>query len=138
MIQNGFDTIDTATKEAKRILKDVLGIDATDRQVRIAISDYGKRSKPNEDPNIEKLSKIKRLGRLISALEDVKKKKRPLKTGAKRDKVDQDERELTQQINELLKEIPLTEQEQEGFYKTAYEKMTTRLKNKESSECSYF
>jgi hypothetical protein len=130
LIQNGFDTIDTATKEAKRILKDVLGIDATDRQVRIAISDYGKRSKPNEDPNIEKLSKIKRLGRLISALEDVKKKKRPLKTGAKRDKVDQDERELTQQINELLKEIPLTEQEQEGFYKTAYEKMTTRLKNK--------
>jgi hypothetical protein len=130
LIRNGFDTIETATTEAQRILSEYFGIEASERQVRDAISDYGKMSRLSKDEIDQKMREMKRVGKLVSALEDVQKKKRPLRSGKERDALTQKEREIRREINALLKDIPQTSEETETAWKTALDATKKRLKNR--------
>jgi hypothetical protein len=130
LIKNGFDTIETATTEARRFLLENLGIEATERQVRDAISDYGKRSKLSKDEVSQKMREMKRVGKLLSALEDVQRKKRPLRSGRERDAMTQKEREIKREINALLKDIPQTSEETDAAWKSALDATKARLRNR--------
>ena len=131
LVANGFDTIDTATKEAHRIITEELAIDGIDeRQVRDAITDYGKTSKLSKADIDVKIRSLKRIGKLISAWEDARSKKRPLRSGRERDALSQKERLLKKQINEAMKDIPQTNEELENQWKTSLDSIKQRLKNR--------
>jgi len=55
--------------------------DATDRQIRDAITEYGKVVNLNKDELSQEVRRIKRIGRIVSALEDVANKIRPSPSG---------------------------------------------------------
>jgi hypothetical protein len=129
IVESGYDTIETATEKTQEILK-AQGIEVTDRVVSDAISDYGKQSHLDPGDISTAIRKLKRIGRLQSALEDVRKKKRPLKSGRERDELGDKERNLMSAINEGLKDIPYTTAESEAMWKSAYEATVKRLENR--------
>src|SRR5690606_37139913 len=122
----GNDTIETATAKTMEILQGE-GIELDERTVRDAITRYGKQSELSKDEIDKKLRGLRRYGKLKSALEDVQKKNRPLRSGVKRDALTVEERKLKQQINELLKDIPLSSKELESQWQTAYDATVSRI-----------
>lgn len=128
LVASGYDTIETLTTElTDRVKKDVP--DITEREVRDAITEYGKTINMSKEDLDVKVREVKRLGRLISGLEDVQKKKRPLKSGLQRDKLTQEERRLQKLIKEGLKDIPVSEEETQKQWKTALDAVKSRLNN---------
>lgn len=132
LIKEGHDTIEKAVPEAMRLINEnnLLEEQVTEEQVMHAISDYGKRSKLSKDEIDVALRKMKRMGKALSALADVRKKKKPLRSGRERDKLTQQEREIQREINELLKDIPQSDAELESEWKSALDATKTRLKNR--------
>lgn len=130
LIKEGYDTIESATEQTMKFLSENLGIEVTERQVRDAISNYGKRSKLSKDEVDQKMREMKRVGKLLSALEDVQQKKRPLRSGRERDALTQKEREMRREINNLLKDIPQTSEETESAWKSALDATKKRLRNR--------
>ena len=106
------------------------GLDVSKREVRDAITGYGKTVNLSKDEISIETRKIKRIGKLISALEDAKNKKRPLRSGLQRDKITDKERLLKAELNELLKDIPVADKETAVAWKSALDGMKSRLKNR--------
>ena len=104
--------------------------DATDREIRDGITGYGKTVNQNQEEIEKQIRKLKFLGRAQSALEDIANKKRPLKSGAQRDKLDADERKLLKEIKEAMKDLPVDLETQDAQLKTALDAAKTRLRNK--------
>ena len=75
----------------------------TVRDVRDAISGYGKTAQPSQDQVAAQLRELNAQGRLVSALEDATKGKRPLKSGFQRGEESPAVRNLRQQVNEAMK-----------------------------------
>ena len=128
LVEGGIDNINDLVTAVKSQIQDEYP-DATDRQIRDAITNYGKTSSLSQDEIDTKLRKIKRLGRLISQLEDIREKKRPMRSGQQRDKLDAEERAKMKEVREALKELPEEEADIEKQIKTAQEATKTRLKN---------
>ena len=103
--------------------------DITERQVRDAISSYGKTSNPSQEEIEVQIRKIKRIDRIISSLEDVAEKKRPLRSGRQRDKLDAEERALNKQLKEAMKELPKDVETTAQQLKTSLDAVKSRLKN---------
>jgi hypothetical protein len=103
--------------------------DVTDREIRDAISKYGKTINPTEDAVRETISKLRRMGRYLSALEDIAEQKRPLRSGLQRDKLDAEERAMQKKIRELIKELPMDEETEAKQLKTTLDGIKTRLRN---------
>ena len=104
--------------------------DYSDRVVRDAVTRYGTTSKMSKDEINVNIRKMKRVGKLISAIEDViQKKKRPLRSGLQRDPESDEERRLRMELKELMKDLPLTDQESDQAWKSALDGIKSRLKN---------
>lgn len=101
--------------------------EVTERQVRDAISNYGKTFNKGEIDN--RISEMKDLLRKMSQLEDIEKQLRPLKTGLQREKLTARQRELARQVREALKTLPMSEEESAKHLKTALDAIKTRLTN---------
>tara|TARA_R110000868_G_scaffold104290_3_gene287255 strand:+ start:21238 stop:25092 length:3855 start_codon:yes stop_codon:yes gene_type:complete len=102
----------------------------TERQVRDAISSYGKVVNPNQEEVEAQIRKIKRIDRIISGLEDIREKKqRPLRTGQQRDALDAEERALLKKLNEAMKELPQDAATNAKQMKNALDAVKTRLRN---------
>ena len=131
LVESGINNIDILSKEVLNILKESYpDYDITIREVRDAITKYGKTVNPPSEDHISiEIAKLKRTGKLISALEDVISGKRPKKSGFLRAKPTQTERELRSKVNYLLKEFPINEADLEKARETALEKYKTRLEN---------
>ncbi len=129
LVQKGFDTIEKLVPEVMNELKKEFP-EITERQVRDLITGYGKVVNPSRDEINTLIRKIKRFGRIKSVIEDLHKKKRPLKTGLQRDKPDVQERNLMREIRELLKDVPVDEVTESTQLKTALDAKKTRLKNR--------
>jgi predicted nucleic acid-binding Zn-ribbon protein len=129
LIEQGFDTIQTIVPELMKVMED-FGLDVTERQVMDAVSDYGKRTQLSTDKVNVALRKMKRVGKLLAALEDVQAKKRPKRSGKERDKLDAEERDLMRKINHLLRDLPQTNEEVEAKWKTALEAAKARMRNR--------
>lgn len=103
--------------------------DITERQIRDAISGYGKQVDPTGDDIDKEIRELKSLMQKISQLEDLEKQIRPMKTGLQRDKITDRQRELQKQVREKLKMLPQTKEDTDKLLKTALDTIKTRLRN---------
>src|SRR5690606_31412238 len=110
-VEEGLTDVDEI---AQRIIDDFFPDSGlTLREVRDAITKYGRTVNMSKDEISIEIRKLKRIGKLISSMEDVMTGKRPLKSGLQRDKITQKEREMIRQINDGIRELPADESELE-------------------------
>lgn len=127
-VESGIDNIEDLTKAIHAVVKREMK-DVTERQVRDAITDYGKTSNLNSEEIATKIRELKRVGKLISGLEDVRKKLRPLRSGLQRDALTDKERVMQRELKEAMKDLPEDAAETARVWKTSLEATKTRLKN---------
>jgi hypothetical protein len=128
MIDSGMDDINTIVDGIYDLIKDQMP-DVSKREIRDAITAYGQtRYLSQEEINV-KLREIKRMGRLVSQLEDVQNKQRPLRSGLQRDKLTDEERRLQRQVKEGMKDIPVDPDEEARAWKNSLDSIKSRLKN---------
>jgi hypothetical protein len=125
----GIDDIDKLVQRVRELTGEDLK-DATDREIRDAITNYGKTINMSKDQVDVQLRKMRRIGKLLSAIEDANKGERPKKSGLQRDKPTIKEREMRKELNELLKDLPVSDADLEKYQKTALDGIKTRLKNR--------
>ena len=101
----------------------------SDREIRDAITDYGKTINMTKDDISAEIRRLRRVGRIISALEDVANKIRPLRSGLQRDKLTAEERALQKQLREEMKGLPIDEETAENEQRTALDAAKRRLEN---------
>lgn len=128
LVESGVDNIQDLTARVKELIKEEYP-DATDREVRDAITQYGKTVNLSQDEIDVEIRKMKRIGRLISAIEDVRKGKRPSRSGLQRDKPDVQERAMRKDLNEMMKDLPMNEADIHKQWETALGAIKSRLKN---------
>lgn len=93
------DLVDKIHEDAVKVKPDV-----TKREVRDYITDYGKKVNPKADDVQRQLNTAKRIGRLLSEIEDLQKKKGKEKNPSTKAKLSQKERELKKQVRALQKD----------------------------------
>lgn len=101
----------------------------TDREVRDAFSGYGKVTFPSKEEDLVKLREYRRLGQLVSAIEDAEKKQAPKKTGSQRDKPTQAIREKMKQLTASMKANGIETTSPEEQLASTNQSRTTALKN---------
>lgn len=99
------------------------------RDVRDAITKYGRTINPTKDAIQKEINLMKRLGRLISGLEDVEEGNRPLRTGLQREKPTQQERQMQRELREKMKDLPLDHAELDKQWKNTLDTIKSRLTN---------
>ena len=102
------------------------------RDIRDAISDYGKTSKLSQDEISIDIREAKRQMKLISGLEDALGGDAPLRSGMQRDPISDEVRELQRQIKDAMRESGIDDKSArspEEQRKTAADGIKTRLKN---------
>ncbi len=140
-VLNGAETIDEIVDAVRDSVKAKFP-KATDRQIRDAITNYGKSRNETKDAIQKKINEMKRVGRLLSELEDVQNGIKKTKSDLKRADLTLREKELKDKIKEELAKIPLTDEEiselqaekLERFKKTtrkAIEDLQKRIDNKD-------
>lgn len=103
LVKRGITDINDLTKAVHEQVKKELP-NITERQVRDYITDYGKKVNPTADQLQQQVNTAKRVGRLLSELEDIQNKIKKNK-GSNNIKLTDKERELKRQINALSKDI---------------------------------
>jgi len=133
MIRNavaaGIRDIDMLVNVIKEQIKDQYP-DASDREIRDAITGYGKVVNMSKDEISVAIRRMKDIGRVISALEDVEKKIRPMRSGLQRDKLDAEQRALHNKLRDAMKDLPVDQAENDRALKTALEAAKTRARNR--------
>ena len=145
------DSIRKAVSEGAKTIEEVIEAvrkevtskypDATDRQIRDAISNYGREVSKTKDDLSDEVNRIRSVGRMISKLEDIQKqlatkvgkiKNESVRTRAVKILTDR-ERELRRAIKEAMADIPVTEEELKAFQENKLEayKKSLNDRNKE-------
>lgn len=123
-VKNGVKTIDELVAKVQEVLPE-----SSEREIRDSITKYGKTVNLSKDEIDAQIRKIKRVGKIVSQLEDVSEGKRPLRSGLQRDKPDVEERELMKQLAKEMEGLPLDEETEARELKTALDAIKTRLSN---------
>lgn len=127
-IEDGAENISQVVMMVKDMIKDAYP-EISNREIRDAITSYGTTRNMSKDEIDVKVREIKRVGRLISQLEDVQNKQRPLRSGLQRDKPNDEERRLQREIREGMKDIPVDPDEEARTWKNALDAIKSRLTN---------
>jgi hypothetical protein len=127
-VENGATDIDELTQAIKEDMIEEYP-DITDRQIRDAVTKYGQVVNPNPEVIEAEIRKMKRIGRITSAMEDIAEKKRPLKSGAQRDAIEVEERKLMKELKAALAELPVDADAESNQLKTALDAVKARLNN---------
>tara|TARA_R110002012_G_scaffold304591_1_gene508160 strand:- start:987 stop:8486 length:7500 start_codon:yes stop_codon:yes gene_type:complete len=126
-VANGYTEI---TKLTEVIKNDYLADeDVSLREVRDAITGYGKTINPTKDELSEEISKLKNLGRVLSGMEDVSKGQRPKRSGYQRRKKTDEERRKEKQLKEAMRDLPMDEADITKQFKSQLDNVKSRLKN---------
>lgn len=128
LVSRGFKDIDSIVAEIKKEVPEM-----TDREIRDEISGYGKISELSTDEIDKQVREIKRVGSLISALEDAQKGEAPKRSGLQRDEPTAKEMELRKEINDAMRENQLKIESQPTSpeqLKSVLDKYKKRLQNK--------
>jgi hypothetical protein len=128
-VAGGATTIDALVSVIREQIKEFYP-DATDREIRDAITDYGKVVNMSKDELSVEVRRLRNIGRLTSALEDVRAKKRPLRSGLQRDKLDAEQRLLQKQLRDAMKDLPIDAETQERELRTALDAAKSRYRNR--------
>jgi nitroreductase len=127
-VEGGVRTLKELVANVHAIVsKEIPGI--TERQVRDAISGYGKSKQMNQEEAAVVLRDLKAQGQKVSQLEDVMKGKPPAKTGMQRDKPSQVVRDLTKQVHDAMKKMGISVTDPATQLKSTLDSIKTRLKN---------
>lgn len=126
LVASGVKDINELTDQVHAMLGDE---SISKREVRDAITKYGKTATMSQKELDVKIRQLKRTGILISQLEDAQKGKRPKRSGLQRDKPSDEERRLKQQIDNEMKNLPPTAEEEAQVWKNALDRVKTRLQN---------
>jgi hypothetical protein len=129
IVKNGTEDIDGIVQKVLEVYQDIFP-DLDERKVRDIITKYGEQKKDTRDDIDKKISEAKRIGRHLSGKEDLLNGKPPKRSGFKRDKPTPTERLLMQEIQQLLKNIPKSQEEIDNLWTTALEKAKTRITNR--------
>ena len=105
MVESGVNSIEELTKRSYELAK-VKNPNITEREVRDAITNYGHTRSVSRDEIQGKLNGIKRIGRLISKIEDLKKGKLPTKNEGNSKVITDKEKALNTELKTLIKEHP--------------------------------
>jgi DNA repair exonuclease SbcCD ATPase subunit len=128
LVEAGAEDIDELTQSVHDLIKNDLP-DVSLREVRDAITKYGEtRTLSQDDVNV-KIRELRRVGKLVSALEDVQNKLRPLRSGLQRDKLTDQERRMQREIKEAIKDFPVDQDEVDQAWKNSLDAVKSRLKN---------
>ncbi len=130
-VGEGITTIDAMVDKVYEDFKETLP-DITKREVRDEISGYGKVSELSKEQVDVQLRKLKRVGSLMSALEDAH-QNRIKRTGLQRDLPSEEEISLRKQINAAMRENQLSGEnnpKSEMEWKTLLDKYKKRLDKK--------
>jgi hypothetical protein len=127
-VKQGMDNIDTIAKQIKEDISEEYP-DAEIRDIRDGLSGYGKTLNPSKDQVTKEISRLKTIGKLLSAKEDVLEGESPKKSGFLRAKPDFEARTLRKEINAIMKEKGLDSQELEKKWAGALDKIKSSLKN---------
>ena len=128
LVEQGHDDINEIAKIIHETIKEEHP-EITVREVRDALTGYGKQINPNKDEITAKINKLKEYGRLLSAYDDVINGNMPKKSGLKRLKPEQKARELRRDINRLAKELDIEPVDLEKQWASALEKVKSSLRN---------
>lgn len=102
----------------------------TRRDVRDAISGYGKTSEPSKDEAAKLLAELKAQARLVSALEDAQAGEAPLRSGFQRGKPSDRVRDLQRQVRDAMRASGIDRQASQGDQvRTALDAVKARLQN---------
>lgn len=128
IVESGVNDINELTENLHSIIKETLP-DVTLREVRDTITKYGETRTLSQDEINVKIREMKRVGKLISALEDVQNKLRPLRSGLQRDKLTDQERRMQREIKEAMKDLPVDQEEVDKAWKNSLDSVKSRLSN---------
>ena len=131
IVRNGTEDIDGIVEKVLEVYGDIYPELKDDkRKVRDIITKYGETIESKEDLIGDKLALAKRIGRLLSAKDDLLSGKLPKKSGFQREKPGPTERLLMQEIQQLLKNVPKSQEELDALWATALDKAKNRVKNR--------
>lgn len=122
------DNIEQLTDMLHSVVKEDFP-DVSVREVRDAITKYGKTRELSKDELSVRLREMKRIGKLISSLEDIENQKRPLRSGLQRDRPTDEERRMMKQVKEAMKDLPMNDAEVDQAWRTALDQVKARLRN---------
>jgi len=128
LVEAGYDTMDSLVAAVKDVVLAEYP-EVTDREIMDAISGYGRTINQSKDQLDKEIYRMKRVMRLTSALEDVRKKIRPKKSGLQRDKLTSEERALSRELRELMKDLPIDQETLDNQLKTSLDRSKSILQN---------
>jgi len=128
LVEGGIRDIDELAQAILDMVSDQAP-DLTLRDVRDAITQYGRTVNPTSDAIQKEINLLKRLGRLISANEDVDSGQRPARTGLLREKPTQEERQMQRNLREKMRDLPMDNADLEKQWNTALDSIKSRLTN---------
>lgn len=127
-VSAGVNTIEQLVDDLYAVAKDHIN-GLTKRDIRDAISGYGKYTPLTKDEIKLKLRDLREQARLISAIEDIEAGKEPLKSGFERKKQSDEAKELQQKLNQLKKQLKEAEKKPGSDTDPRLKAYKTRLKN---------
>ena len=127
-VEQGYEDVNEIAELIQKDIEDIYP-DVDIREIRDAITGYGKQVNPTRDDIQIKINKLREYGRLLSAYEDVVNGQLPLKSGLVRPKTEQKSRELRRDINRLAKELELQQIDPDVQWANAIDKIKSNLKN---------
>jgi hypothetical protein len=131
-VRSGIVTMEGIVDSIYMSAKDA-GLELSKRDIRDAISGYGKIAEMSKDEIKVQLRELKRQMRLVSALEDAKAGEVPLRSGLQRDKPSNRVRELEKEVKQAMKESGIDEtnaRSPEDQWKTWLQTYKTRTENR--------
>jgi len=129
-VENGIDTVEDLVEAVQADVNEMFpDEDFTEREVRDAITRYGKTINPTQDEIELEIGRMNSLGRLISGIEDAESGQRPLRSGLQRREATKEERKMQRELRELLRDLPMNDAETAKTWKTALDSIKTRLAN---------
>lgn len=126
-VEQGITNIEDLAQAVYDQVKDDSNI--TLRGVRDAITGYGKTLNLNKEEIEVEIRKMKRLGKIISGLEDVRNKMRPLRSGLQRDKLSAEERMKMKELTNEMKLLPKEKADLDKEWRSALDAIKSRLNN---------
>jgi hypothetical protein len=127
-VEQGMNDIDQIAKQIKDDIADEYP-DAEVRDIRDGLSGYGKTINPSKNEIAKEMSRLKSLGKLFSAKEDVIAGEMPKKSGFLKAKPNMEMRFLRKEIAAIMKEKGLDSQDLEKKWASALTKIKSSLKN---------
>jgi hypothetical protein len=137
-VEKGAETIEDVINYVRADVQ-AMFTDASDRQIRDAISNYGKQVNPTKDDVQKKINEIKSIGRMLSQLEDIQKalannslfdnlKSKRARRDARR-RLSEQEEQLKRAIREEMAKLPLSLEDIEFMNEQKLESYKKRKEN---------